>query len=96
MMHSLILMAVVSVLWMVFGYSMAFGEGNAFFGNPFQYFFLQRRRRRAERRLRGDRAAAELHAVSDDVRHHHAGADQRRGGRAHQVQRLRCCSRCCG
>ena len=41
MMHSLILMAVISTLWMVFGYSMAFGEGNAFFGNPFTHFFLQ-------------------------------------------------------
>ena len=40
MMHSLILMALVSALWMVFGYSMAFGEGNAFFGNPLQYFML--------------------------------------------------------
>ncbi len=40
MMHSLVLMAVVSVLWMVYGYSMAFGEGNAFFGNPLQYFML--------------------------------------------------------
>ena len=27
-------MAVISTLWMVFGYSIAFGEGNAFFGNP--------------------------------------------------------------
>ena len=41
MAHSLILMAVVSVLWMVYGYSMAFGTGNAFSGNPFQYFLLQ-------------------------------------------------------
>jgi Amt family ammonium transporter len=41
MMHSLILMAVVSALWMVYGYSMAFGTGNAFFGNPFQYFMLK-------------------------------------------------------
>jgi Amt family ammonium transporter len=41
MMHSLILMAVVSTLWMVFGYSMAFSEGNAFFGNPFKHLFLQ-------------------------------------------------------
>jgi hypothetical protein len=40
MMHSMILMAVVSALWMVFGYSMAFGEGNAFFGSPTQYFML--------------------------------------------------------
>lgn len=41
MAHSLILMAVVSLIWMVYGYSMAFGKGNAFFGNPFQYFLLK-------------------------------------------------------
>jgi Amt family ammonium transporter len=34
-------MALVSLLWAVFGYSMAFGEGNAFFGNPTQYFLLK-------------------------------------------------------
>src|ERR1035437_10015979 len=31
----------VSVLWVLFGYSMAFGEGNAFCGNPFQHFLLR-------------------------------------------------------
>jgi Amt family ammonium transporter len=41
MMHSLILMGVMSLLWMLFGYSMAFGEGNAFFGSPSQYFLLR-------------------------------------------------------
>ena len=41
MMHSLVLMGVVSVLWVVFGYSMAFGDGNAFCGNPFQHFMLR-------------------------------------------------------
>jgi len=41
MMHSMILMAVISTLWMVFGYSMAFSEGNAFFGNPFTHLFLK-------------------------------------------------------
>jgi Amt family ammonium transporter len=41
MMHSLILMAVVSVMWMIFGYSMAFAEGNPFFGNPLTYLFLK-------------------------------------------------------
>jgi Amt family ammonium transporter len=39
--QSLILMAIVSTLWMVYGYSMAFGKGNAFCGNPFQYFLLK-------------------------------------------------------
>jgi Amt family ammonium transporter len=41
MMHSLVLMGLVSVLWVLFGYSMAFGEGNAFCGNPFQHFLLR-------------------------------------------------------
>jgi Amt family ammonium transporter len=40
MMHSLILMAMVSMIWMVFGYSMAFAPGNAFVGNPLTYFML--------------------------------------------------------
>jgi Amt family ammonium transporter len=41
MMHSLILMGMVSVLWVLFGYSMAFGQGNAFCGNPFHHFLLR-------------------------------------------------------
>ncbi|MGO8675673.1 MAG: ammonium transporter [Limisphaerales bacterium] len=41
MMHSLVLMGLVSVLWVLFGYSMAFGEGNAFCGNPFTHFLLR-------------------------------------------------------
>jgi ammonium transporter, Amt family len=41
MMHSLVLMGMVSVLWVLFGYSMAFGEGNAFCGNPLRHFLLR-------------------------------------------------------
>jgi ammonium transporter, Amt family len=41
MMHSLVLMAVISALWMVFGYSLAFSPGNAFFGDPFTHLFLK-------------------------------------------------------
>jgi Amt family ammonium transporter len=39
MMHSFVLMAVVTLLWAIYGYSFAFGEGNAFIGG-FQYIFL--------------------------------------------------------
>ena len=39
MMHSFILMAVVTVLWALVGYSLAFGEGNSFIGGT-QYLFL--------------------------------------------------------
>ena len=41
MMHSLVLMGLISALWMVFGYSLAFAEGNSFFGNPLTYLFLK-------------------------------------------------------
>lgn len=41
MMHSMFLMGLMSLLWMIYGYSMAFGEGNWFCGNPMQYFMLQ-------------------------------------------------------
>ncbi|MFZ0591938.1 MAG: ammonia channel protein, partial [Bryobacteraceae bacterium] len=39
MMHSFVLMAVVTVLWAVYGYSLSFGEGNSFVGG-LQYLFL--------------------------------------------------------
>jgi Amt family ammonium transporter len=41
MMHSLILMALMSALWMVCGYSMAFAPGCAFCGNPLTHLFLK-------------------------------------------------------
>ena len=41
MMQSFFLMSLVSIMWFVFGYGMAFGEGNAFVGNPLQYLFLK-------------------------------------------------------
>src|ERR1022692_4511113 len=41
MMHSLILMALISTVWMVFGYSMAFAPGSAFCGNPLTHLFLK-------------------------------------------------------
>jgi Amt family ammonium transporter len=40
MMHSFVLMAVVSIVWAVVGYSLAFDSGNAFFGGM-RFAFLQ-------------------------------------------------------
>jgi Amt family ammonium transporter len=40
MMHSFILMTVVTVLWAIYGYSLAFGEGTPFVGG-WQYLFLR-------------------------------------------------------
>ncbi|MEP7352234.1 MAG: ammonium transporter [Acidobacteriota bacterium] len=39
MMHSFVLMALVTIIWAICGYSIAFGEGNSFFGG-LQYLFL--------------------------------------------------------
>ncbi len=39
MMHSFALMGVVTVIWAIYGYSLAFGSGNAFVGG-LQYLFL--------------------------------------------------------
>src|SRR5450755_3540659 len=39
MMHSFILMATVSILWAIIGYSLAFAEGSPFIGD-FRYVFL--------------------------------------------------------
>lgn len=41
MMHSLVLMSLMSLAWVVYGYSMAFGEGHPLVGNPMQYFMLK-------------------------------------------------------
>ncbi len=40
MMHSFVLMAVVTVLWAIYGYSLAFAPGNAFIGD-LSYLFLR-------------------------------------------------------
>src|SRR5437764_15368779 len=40
MMHSFVLMAVVTVIWGVAGYSLAFGGSSPYFGN-FQFAFLE-------------------------------------------------------
>jgi Amt family ammonium transporter len=40
MMQSFVMMAVVTVLWAIYGYSMAFAEGTSFFGN-LSYLFLK-------------------------------------------------------
>ena len=41
MMQSMFLMSAMSLLWFVCGYSLAFGDGNAFIGSLNQHLFLQ-------------------------------------------------------
>lgn len=41
MMQSMFLMSLMSIAWFVFGYSLAFGDGNAFVGSLTQHLFLR-------------------------------------------------------
>ncbi len=41
MMQSFILMAIVSIAWAIVGYSLAFGSGSRFIGNPSEFLFLK-------------------------------------------------------
>ena len=89
MMHSLILMALISTLWMVlFGYSMAFGAGQRLLREPVHPPVFEGRGRRAQSGLCRDDTSGDLHAVPNDVRHHHPRAHQRCGGRADKIQRV--------
>ncbi len=40
LMHSFALMGIVTVIWTVFGFSLAFAPGSAFYGDPGKYSFL--------------------------------------------------------
>ncbi len=86
MMHSFVLMAVVSVLWAVVGYSIAFGEGNSFFGG-LQYLFLHGVGADPNADYAPHHSARHVHDLSVDVRHHYARADLRSVRRAHEVLR---------
>jgi ammonium transporter, Amt family len=41
MMHSFFLMSLITLLWFLYGYSLSFGHGNAFFGSLTQFAFLK-------------------------------------------------------
>ena len=41
MMQSFAMVGIVTVIWTIFGFSLAFGDGNSFFGNFSQYLFLK-------------------------------------------------------
>ena len=86
MMQSFAMMAIITVLWAIVGYSLRFAPGNSFHRRP-EPRFSARRRRAARRGLRRHHPAADLHDLPVDVRHHHSGADHRRLCRAHEVQR---------
>ena len=91
MMQSFALMAIVTVLWAIVGYSLAFGPGNSFIGGLAQSF-LAWSRDAARCGLCSDDSGADFHGVSVDVCHHHAGPDHWRLRRTHEVQCHGSCS----
>ncbi len=85
-MQSFAITCLVTVLWMILGYSLAFTEGsmNAYHRQPVEV--VPRRSRRDHDELAGgDHPGNRVHHLPDDLRHHHPGADLRRLCRAHEV-----------
>ena len=72
LMQSFIILALISVQWVLWGYTLAFGPDKGGIIGGLEWVGLQGRRRRAQRGLRGDHPAHRLHALPDDVRGHHA------------------------
>ena len=77
MMQSFALMALITVMWALVGYSLAFGGNGPFIGG-FEHAFLRGVGAEPNPDYAGDDSAADLHGLPVDVRHHHAGADHRR------------------
>ena len=94
MMQSFAMMGLITVLWALVGYSLAFGAGNGFIGG-FEHAFLRGVGLDSQPQLRRHHPRADLHGLPAHVRHHHPGAHHRRICRARQVQfhgRLSCLS----
>ena len=84
MMQTFAMMAVITVLWAVVTYSLAFGDGNAFIGN-LHNAFLTGVGLTPDKDYAGHDPVADVHDLSTDVRHHHPGAHLGRLRRAHEV-----------
>ena len=83
MMQTFAMMAVITVLWALVTYSLAFGAGNAFIGGLHNVFL--RGVGLAPDGICGDDPAADVHGLPADVCHHYAGADHGRLRRADEV-----------
>ena len=77
LMQNFIMVGLITVQWIVIGYSLAFANGTSFLGG-FQWAGLDRRRSGSERGLRRDDPAPDVHVLSAHVRHHHARIDDGR------------------
>ncbi len=83
MMQTFAMMGVITILWALVIYSLAFSDGNAFIGG-FGNIFLHGVGAEPGCLRRHD-SCPDLHGLPDDVCHHYAGVDLRRLRRAHEV-----------
>ena len=83
---SFITIGLISIQWVLIGYTLAFGTSIGGIIGGLDYFGLHGRHRRSESGSGQQPSAKRLCRLPDDVRHHHAGADHRRICRAHPLQ----------
>ena len=85
MMQSFFLLCLLSVQWVLFGYSLAFGPDIGAFIGSLSWIGFTWRRHGAEPRLCRHHSASAFCRFPDDVRGHHSGAHYRRICRTHEV-----------
>ena len=96
MMQSFTICCIVTIVWMVAGYSIAFTNGNAYIGDFSRFMLHGIGEHIWDKAVSLARASGiadlpttipetVLHDVPDDLRDHHAGADRRRVRRSHEV-----------
>ncbi len=76
-MHSFIAIALVSLQWVLFGYSLSFGPDVKGVIGSSELGRVEWRGAHAERGLCADHSSSAVHDIPDDVRGHHSGAHQR-------------------
>ena len=86
-MQSFAITCIVTVVWMVVGYSLAFTDGGSMTGLHRRHVALPVERTWTVEHADGHHPRIGLHVLPDDLRHHHPGADLRRLRRPHEVLR---------
>ena len=95
-MHSFIIIAVITVQWVLWGYSLAFRPRCGRNHRKPILVWAERGRSRPLSRLWGDDPPSGFHDLPVHVCDHYPGLDHRGDCRAHEVQDLRCVSPCFG
>ena len=88
MMQCFMLIGVISIQWVLFGYSLAFGPDHGGLIGGLELGGPERSGTGTQPRLCRHHPSSALHDLPDDVRRHHPGPHHRRLRRAHEVQRL--------